>query len=264
MYIPDLSTVTRRPHPKDGFEYRSVGWLGDRVEHPGDTDPFVVAVLQHLWNTNQLPDDRSDGEWCALCGPDAPLFLEVDDDEALVVAEVGVGLCRGAARGFGLLPPAPDCIVERGEFFIQYGSTRFVLPNLVLHYLARHRYKLPEVVEAAILRSAPFTREELEEAARLRAAKAEDESRDELEQAQRKGRADGLAAGHQSGLAEGLVEGEREGRKAALLRVLARVGIALTDSDRARIEACADPATTDLWLDLIIGARTAAEVLSAK
>jgi hypothetical protein len=246
MYIPDLSTVIRRPHPNDGFEYRSVGWLGDRVEHPGDTDPFVVAVLQHLWNTNQLPDDRSDGEWCALCGPDAPLFLDVE------------------GRHFGGLPPVPDCIVERGEFFIQDGSIRFVLPNLVLHYLARHRYKLPEVVEAAILRSAPFTRDELEEAARLRAAKAEDESGDELERAQRKGRADGLAAGHQSGLAEGLVEGEREGRKAALLRVLARVGIALTDSDRARIEACADPATIDLWLDQIIDARTAAEVLSAK
>jgi hypothetical protein len=247
MYIPDLSIMTRRPHVPDGFEYRCVGWLGDRVEHPGDTDPFVVAVLERLSETNQLPDDGSGGEWCALCGPDAPMYLEVEDQ-----AEV----LRGSAFG--------QRTVDAGAFFVQDGSTCFVLPNLVDHYLAWHRYKLPEVVEAAILRSAPFTREEWEEAARLRAVEGEDGPHNELARAQRKGRADGLAAGYQSGLAEGLIEGEREGRKAALLRVLDHVGITLTDRDRARIEACADPSTIELWLDRIIGARTAAEVLSAK
>jgi hypothetical protein len=41
-----------------------------------------------------------------------------------------------------------------------------------------------------------------------------------------------------------------------------RAGIALTDAERARIEACIDANILDGWIDRVFGAKTAAEVLT--
>ncbi|XXX76740.1 hypothetical protein WMF30_54735 [Sorangium sp. So ce134] len=46
-----------------------------------------------------------------------------------------------------------------------------------------------------------------------------------------------------------------------MLRLIARAGIALTDDDRVRIEACTDPATLDRWVDNVLGAKKASDVL---
>lgn len=56
--------------------------------------------------------------------------------------------------------------------------------------------------------------------------------------------------------------GAREGKRDALLRLLARAGIALNETERARIEACTDPDTLDHWIDNVIGAKTANDVLA--
>ena len=64
------------------------------------------------------------------------------------------------------------------------------------------------------------------------------------------------------GLAEGKTEGEINARRNTLLRLLARAGISLTDDDRGRIQACADTATLDRWIDDILGAKNAADVLT--
>ncbi|MFS8068053.1 MAG: hypothetical protein ACMG6S_16990 [Byssovorax sp.] len=61
---------------------------------------------------------------------------------------------------------------------------------------------------------------------------------------------------------EGLREGEIMGKRSALLRLLARAGIELAEGDRASILACADPEMLDGWLENVLGARTAADVLS--
>lgn len=61
---------------------------------------------------------------------------------------------------------------------------------------------------------------------------------------------------------EGHRDGKLEGLREALFRLTARAGIALTDDERARILACNDPATLDRWIDNVIGAKTAADVLS--
>jgi hypothetical protein len=61
--------------------------------------------------------------------------------------------------------------------------------------------------------------------------------------------------------AEGRVEGKLEAKRETLIRLLGRAGIALTDDERARIEACSDAATLDRWIDNVFGAKTAAEVL---
>ena len=62
--------------------------------------------------------------------------------------------------------------------------------------------------------------------------------------------------------AEGKIEGRIEASRGTLLRLLGRAGIALTNDERARIEACADAATLDRWTDNVLGAKTAAEVLA--
>ncbi|MFT3768435.1 MAG: hypothetical protein QM820_23550 [Minicystis sp.] len=66
----------------------------------------------------------------------------------------------------------------------------------------------------------------------------------------------------EQGESKGLREGKLDGLREALLRLLARAGIALSDDDRARIQACTDPATLDRWIDNVLGAKTASEVLS--
>jgi hypothetical protein len=69
-----------------------------------------------------------------------------------------------------------------------------------------------------------------------------------------------LTVARQEGLAQGLAEGLAQAKRAALLRVLSRAGIALTDDEQARIAACADLATLDRWFDDALGAKTAADV----
>ena len=64
------------------------------------------------------------------------------------------------------------------------------------------------------------------------------------------------------GKLEGLREGELKGLREALLRLIARAGITLTEDDHARIHACDDVATLDRWIDNILGAKTASDVLS--
>jgi hypothetical protein len=60
----------------------------------------------------------------------------------------------------------------------------------------------------------------------------------------------------------GIQEGELKGLRDALVRLLARAGIALTEDDRARVAACADTATLDRWIENVLGAKTAADVLA--
>ncbi|MEP7121059.1 MAG: hypothetical protein ABJE95_09125 [Byssovorax sp.] len=55
---------------------------------------------------------------------------------------------------------------------------------------------------------------------------------------------------------------ELKDKRAMLLRFLARAGIATGEEDRARIQACTDPATLDRWIENVIGARTVTDVLT--
>ena len=68
--------------------------------------------------------------------------------------------------------------------------------------------------------------------------------------------------GKTEGKLEGIREGEVKGKRDTLLRLIARAGIALTESESARIQACSDVATLDRWVDNVLGAKTATEVLS--
>jgi hypothetical protein len=70
----------------------------------------------------------------------------------------------------------------------------------------------------------------------------------------------GIHEGEMKGRLEGELEGELKGRRDTLLRLLARVGITLTEDEIARVRACDDPALLDRWVDNVLGAKTASDV----
>ncbi len=112
----------------------------------------------------------------------------------------------------------------------------------------------------ALANKATFTQEELD---------AYEKVRDEIQQVLAiaearwvEGKAEGKAEGKVEGKAEGKAEGEIKGRRDTLLRLLVRAEIALTDDDRALIQACTRETTFDRWIDNVFGAKTAADVLS--
>ncbi|HEX4419893.1 MAG TPA: hypothetical protein VH165_18390, partial [Kofleriaceae bacterium] len=119
-----------------------------------------------------------------------------------------------------------------------------------------------------VARTATFSPEEWE--AYERAKMAEQDARGALAVARQEGAesglAKGLAEGHKSGLAEGhksgLAEGLAEGKRAALLRLLARAGLALTQEQQEQVATCTDIATLDRWFDSALAARTVADVFS--
>ncbi|MGK4000576.1 hypothetical protein [Sorangium sp. So ce1024] len=77
-----------------------------------------------------------------------------------------------------------------------------------------------------------------------------------------RGKLEGMREGKLEGIREGELKGKLEGKRDTLLRLLSRAGIALTEDESARIQACTDVATLDRWLENVLGAKTAAEVLS--
>jgi hypothetical protein len=72
----------------------------------------------------------------------------------------------------------------------------------------------------------------------------------------------GKHEGELRGELRGELKGELKGKRDALLRLVTRAGIVLAEDDRARIFACMDPATLEQWVENVLGAKTAADVLS--
>jgi hypothetical protein len=79
-----------------------------------------------------------------------------------------------------------------------------------------------------------------------------------FERARREGELEGRREGELDGLRQGKVDGLRE----ALLRLIGRTGIALSDGERARVQTCDDPATLEQWIENVLTAKTAADILS--
>jgi hypothetical protein len=87
-----------------------------------------------------------------------------------------------------------------------------------------------------------------------------------IDRGMREGKLEGMREGKLEGMREGKLEGVREGKlegkRETLLRLLARAEIVLTENESARIQACSDIATLDRWIENVLGAKTATEVLS--
>jgi hypothetical protein len=67
--------------------------------------------------------------------------------------------------------------------------------------------------------------------------------------------------GFQEGEAAGLEKGTLKATRGALRRILARRGIELRPGDSARIDACADLAPLERWLEEAAVAERAEEIL---
>jgi predicted transposase/invertase (TIGR01784 family) len=139
---------------------------------------------------------------------------------------------------------APETLVDKWAYFFRETRNLDVVPP------ALSAGPFREALEVA--RTATFTPAEWD--AYDRAKMAEQDARGALSVARAEGRLEGETKGE--------LKGELKGKRAALLRLLARAGIALTGDDLARIEACAAPATLDRWIENVLGAKTAAEVLT--
>ena len=154
----------------------------------------------------------------------------------------------------------PKTLIDKWAYFFREAKNLEVVPPALSEAPFR------DALEVA--RTATFSPEEWE--AYERAKMAEQDARGALSVARQEGKDEGIveghrsgrAEGHKSGLAEGHKSGLAEGKRDALLRLLARRGLALTEDDRARIAACSDVATLDQWFDNALVARTATEVFS--
>jgi predicted transposase/invertase (TIGR01784 family) len=143
---------------------------------------------------------------------------------------------------------APVTLVDRWAYFFREARNLDVVPPA----LAEEPFC--EALEVA--RMATFT--PLEWEAYDQAKMAEQDARGALTVA----RAEGLAEGEIKGRAEGEIKGEIKGKRETLLRLLTRAGLSISNEERARIESCADPATLDRWLERVLGAKTATDVLA--
>lgn len=137
----------------------------------------------------------------------------------------------------------PRTMVEKWAYFFRETRNLQVVPEA----LAERPFT--EALDAA--RVAGMSEEEWD--AYLRAGMAIQDERGALSLAERLGR----EAGHKAGLEEGRAITLR----AAVRRVLARRGLALSPEQDARIEACSDTATLERWLEEAAVASSAAEAL---
>lgn len=130
---------------------------------------------------------------------------------------------------------APDTLIEKWAYFFRETKNLDVVPPALSEGPFR------DALEVA--RTTSFSAEEWE--AYERAKMAEQDARGALDVARQEG--------HRSGV----VEGKRD----ALMRLISRRGITLTEDDRARVVACTEEATLDRWFDNALVAKTAAETL---
>jgi len=107
-----IADLTNMTVPGDGYEYLWVGWLGSSVPRTGETQATVLARLRALQERNQLRDGTLGLHTCEICG----------------------------------------CESGHGRFFVEDPGTRYVLPNLIFHYISEHQYRLPDIVENAVTR----------------------------------------------------------------------------------------------------------------
>ena len=131
---------------------------------------------------------------------------------------------------------APEALIDRWAYFFREAKNLSVVPSALSEDPFRGALE--------VARTATFSPEEWE--AYERAKMAEQDARG------------ALAVARQEGAQEGLTKGKRD----ALLRVLARTGLVLTQEERERIATCADVATLDRWLDNALAAKTVADVFS--
>jgi hypothetical protein len=98
-FIPDLSEQVFFPAKQDvGREVRSIGWLGDHVPSRGTVGPAALAAIKYFRTAHRRGDPFRGVHFCEICRQ----------------------------------------VVGREEFFIDLGGVRYILPQMVVHYIEDH------------------------------------------------------------------------------------------------------------------------------
>jgi hypothetical protein len=116
-FIPDMSTTPYDEAVGDARRViRTIGWLGDIVGETacGDVDDDCLEALGYYRTAHHRDDALLGYHQCEICRDNGP--------------------------------------ETHGEFFIDLEQIRYILPDMVLHYVTAHKYKPPNTFLAALRR----------------------------------------------------------------------------------------------------------------
>jgi predicted transposase/invertase (TIGR01784 family) len=134
---------------------------------------------------------------------------------------------------------APRTSVDRWAFFFREAANLQTVPEALQH---------PPVLDALEgARTARFSREEWD--AYIASGMALQNERGAISLARKEGQL------------EGVREGKLQAKREMLLRLLVRAAIPLSEGERARVDACSEEVMLDAWIENVLGARTASDVL---
>jgi hypothetical protein len=103
-FIADFSERVFFPAQQDlGRETRSIGWLGDHVTNRGTVGPATMEAIRYFRTAHR----------------------RVDPFRGIHVCEI----CKQA--------------IGREEFFIDLDGIRYILPQMIIHYIEDHGYAPP-------------------------------------------------------------------------------------------------------------------------
>ncbi len=106
-FIPDLNERVYYPAKQDVERVvRAIGWLGDSVPRTGSIPSLVLEALKYFRKAHRREDTLLGWHTCEICGLD----------------EFNEG---------------------RGEFFIDVNGVRYVMPQMLIHYIEAHSYRPP-------------------------------------------------------------------------------------------------------------------------
>jgi predicted transposase/invertase (TIGR01784 family) len=134
----------------------------------------------------------------------------------------------------------PETLIDKWAYFFREAKNLEVIPPALS--------ESPFLEAFEIARRSTFTEAEWEEYERAKMAEQDERG--------------AISLAHREGKEEGHKEGDLKARRDTLLRLVERAQIVITEDDRARILACEDTAILDRWVDQVLGAKTAADVLA--
>ena len=103
-FIPDFSEQVFFPAKQDmGRETRSIGWLGDHVPKRGTVIPAAIAAIRYFRTAHRRVDPFRGIHVCEICKE----------------------------------------VIGREEFFIDLDGVRYILPQMIVHYIEDHGYAPP-------------------------------------------------------------------------------------------------------------------------
>jgi len=107
MFIPDNFPWTyARSRLNKGYKLRSIGWLGCFLPFwkKGTVTPLVIEALEYFSKAHRRDDTLLGYHTCALCNRHR----------------------------------------DRAEFYIDLDGIRYIMPQMIIHYIKEHNYRPPK------------------------------------------------------------------------------------------------------------------------